>query len=192
MITDGKASAVWDTLLAGTRDEGENWIPRCAGVIAARSHILIFIPVAGPGANHTTLFPFSSKHPDYLDYLQSNTWPQAGKRQKVQWCLDPLPLQQHIYLLLKCPNLLIKGKRLALKLATTPPEANSSWLFLKVDQLFSLHDKLLLLILTGLERVNRCEMDLTQPILYCLWVVIKTLAALYFSFYPVYCKHYNH
>lgn len=157
-----KGICSWDTLLAGTRGEGENWIPRCAGVITACSHILICIPVAGPGANHTTPFPFSSKHPDYLNYLQINTWPQAGKRQKVQWCLDPLSLQQHMYLLLKCPILLIKGKRLALKLATTPPEANSS------------------------------RTSYSQPILDCLWVVIKTLAAQYFSLYPVHCKHYNH
>lgn len=56
-ITDGWASAAGDTLLASTRDGGRGeLIPCCAGVITALASILLFIPVAGPGANHTTLF----------------------------------------------------------------------------------------------------------------------------------------
>ncbi len=77
VITDGWASAARDTLLAGTRDEGEKWIPCCAGVITALASILLFIPVAGPGANHATPFPFSSNHPSLLPTNQHMT---AGRK----------------------------------------------------------------------------------------------------------------
>lgn len=83
-ITDGWASAARDTLLAGTRDKGEKWIPCCAGVIAALASILLFIPVAGPGANHATPFPFSSNHPSLLPTNQHMT---AGRK----WCKKQKP-----------------------------------------------------------------------------------------------------
>lgn len=78
VITDGRASAARDTLLAGTRDEGEKWIPCCAGVITALASILLFIPEAGPGANHATPFPFSLNHPSLLPTNQHMT---AGRKQ---------------------------------------------------------------------------------------------------------------
>lgn len=79
VITDGWASAARDTLLAGTRDN-EGKTPCCGGVIAALASILLFIPVAGPGANHATPFPFSSNHPSRLPTNQHTT--AGGKLKK--------------------------------------------------------------------------------------------------------------
>lgn len=87
VITDGWASAARDTLLAGTCDEGEKWIPCCAGVITALASILLFIPVAGPGANHATPFPFSSNHPSLLPTNQHMT---AGRKRCKKRTLSSL------------------------------------------------------------------------------------------------------